>query len=208
MAKESAQMNATPVPEQVSLEVSEEDILQGMEALQGYVDITPQDFRELYVRIHALARKRLFQRQKAKDIMTTPIVAVRADSSIGECVNLLAQKAISGAPVVDAQGRAVGVISEKDILRILGKQPEIRLMRLIDDSTHQPLQPSPELLRQSVTAAMSAPAVTAGTETNLGELARIFEGSAINRLPIVDSSGTVLGIITRENIIKALSRLA
>jgi CBS-domain-containing membrane protein len=207
MARKSAPVNDPPVAGDVSNDVSEEDILRGFEALHGYVDITPQDFRELYIRIHTLARDRLFQRQTAKDIMTTPVFTIRQDNSIGECINLLAEKAVSGGPVVDAQGVVTGVISEKDILRLLGKQPETRLMRLIDDSTRQALYLSPELLRQSVTAAMSSPAVTAGPETNLGQLAHIFEKLAINRLPIVDAGGGALGIITRENMIRAISEL-
>jgi len=207
MVKKSAPVDA-PVVVDVASDVSEEDILRGFEALRGYVDITPQDFRELYIRIHTLARDRMFQRQTAKDIMTTPVFTIRQDSAIGECINLLAEKAVSGGPVVDAQGSVVGVISEKDILRLLGKQPETRLMRLIDDSTHQALQPAPELLRQPVAAAMSSPAVTARPETNLGQLAHIFEKLAINRLPIVDAAGRALGIITRENMIHAISELA
>lgn len=200
-------MYARPVFEQGRPELSEEDILLGMEALQGYVDLTPQDLRELYARIRVLAHERLLRERRAEGIMTTPVFSISQDSSIGECISLLAEKAVSGAPVVDAGASIVGVISEKDILRLLGRQPEIHLMRLIDESARRPLQIAPELLRGRVATAMSAPAVTAGPASSLGELAHIFERRAINRLPIVDASGAVLGIITRANIIHAVSEL-
>lgn len=201
-------MRTPPVTNRPLPPLSEEDILRGMEALRGYVDLTPQDFRVLYANVHALAYERLLRERTAADIMTSPVVTVRESSSVGECIGLLAEREISGAPVVDARGIIVGIVSEKDILRLLGRRPETHLMRLIDDSIRQPLQPSPVLLRAGIAVIMSAPVVAAGPETTLGELARIFGSHAINRLPVTDGHGMVLGIITRADMIRAISELA
>lgn len=201
-------MRIPPVANRPLPPLSEEDILRGMEALHGFVDLTPQDFRALYANVHALAYERLLRERTAADIMTSPVATVGESSSVGECIGLLAEREISGAPVVDARGTLVGIISEKDILRLLGKRPETHLMRLIDDSTRQPLQPSPTLLQAGVATIMSTPVVAAGPETTLAELARIFGGHAINRLPVADGHGVVLGIITRADMIRAISELA
>lgn len=200
MSREIVRENQVPY-------LSEEDILRGMEALRGYVDLTPQDFRELFAKVHAFSHERFLREYTAANIMIKPVFSIWEDSSVGDCIGILAERKISGAPVVDDSGILVGVISEKDILRLLGKGPETHLMQLIYDSIRQPLHPSSSVLLARVGEIMSAPAVTALPETNLAYLAHIFGEHAINRLPIADKTGKVLGIITRSNMIRAISGL-
>src|SRR5262249_61606997 len=54
---------------------------------------------------------------KAKDVMTSPVISVEPDASIWEAVRIMLQRRISGLPVIDKQGRLVGMVSEGDFLR-------------------------------------------------------------------------------------------
>lgn len=205
--------------------ISEEDVIEGMRELRGYFDITPRDFKELYTTVDAFAKKRLMREVTARTIMTQPVFTINAWDSIETLIALLAEKNISGVPVLGndpAQGksggpgqdtpgtgnlRIVGVVSEKDILALLGKRPDAHLMLLVADAAKRPWSVSPEDLREPVSEIMNIPALTVNEDSSLGELTRIFQKKNINRVPVVDKNGSPLGIITRSDMISAISRL-
>jgi CBS-domain-containing membrane protein len=89
--------------------------MAAMKAMQGYIDITPADFKEVYRVAYALARKRMLSARKAAEIMTSPVLTLPADADLIATATLLAENGISGAPVIDGAGRVVGVVSEKDL---------------------------------------------------------------------------------------------
>jgi len=186
---------------------SEEDVIEGMKELRAYIDLTPNDFKQLYEHVHKIARRRIFQQISAADIMTSPATVVGESLTLEEAVGVLAGRRISGAPVVDGENRLTGVISEKDILRVLGENPTAGLMNVVDSCLRRTFEfgETPGLKR--VGEIMSRPAVSVGPESRLGDIVRLFEEKSINRLPVADSSGAVLGIITRSNVITAVSRL-
>jgi len=83
------------------VDISEQDVLKAMKAMQGYIDITPRDFKEIYRAAYALAVERIKTSMKAVDLMTSPVHSVNFSMSLLETAELLAEKKISGAPVVD-----------------------------------------------------------------------------------------------------------
>jgi len=85
-----------------------------MKELEGYLDITPGDFKLLYGIAFHHAVLRLTQKVKAGDIMTKEVIFVYKDTPLSEIAQPLADKKISGLPVVDPERRVIGVISEKD----------------------------------------------------------------------------------------------
>ncbi len=72
-------MSSTNLRECAPVDISDEDIMKAMKSMQGYIDITPADFREVYRIAYALAKDRLMQALKAADIMTTPVHVVHID---------------------------------------------------------------------------------------------------------------------------------
>jgi len=186
---------------------SEEDVLEGMKALRTYIDLTPDDFKRLYDQVHQIARRRLFRETLAGDIMTRPAVVVGESLSLEAAVSILADHRVSGAPVVDGDGRLCGVISEKDILRTLGEEPTAGLMNIVDHCLRLTFKCGSDPRKEKVRDIMSRPPVSAGTGLCLGDIMRIFEANSINRLPVTDVSGAVLGVITRANLISAVSRI-
>lgn len=198
-------LTETGRPDRPSL--SEEDIIEGMKAIDGYIDLTPHDFKTLYEKVYEMARKRILSEYSAKDIMKSPALAIGMDSSLEELVMLLSEHGYSGLPVTDSQGMLAGVVSSKDVLTALGFPPTAHSMLLVAESLKQPLDLGPKIEGKTVRDIMSAPPVFVTPEASMADIAMIFRQKTINRLPVADASGKLLGIITRENLINSLSRL-
>ena len=137
----------------------------------------------------------------AREIMSSPAVACGQGASLEEVAELLADREISGTPVVDEEDRVVGVISEDDLARAFGG-PLIRL------AIGHPVS-SGSFLRQPRTTkcaadVMSTPPGVAAPETPMHELASTMARRRINRVPIVEAERLV-GIVTRGDILAVVA---
>ena len=145
----------------------------------------------------------------ARDVMTKPVVSVHPDTSLREIARLLLDKGISAVPVVDDKGAPIGMVSEGDLIRPERAAREAwRQSWLEIFAEGEPL--APELLAwlQSQShiarAALSAPVITVGEDTELGEIARVLVTHRIKRVPVV-RDGRVTGIIARDDLLRALT---
>ncbi|HEY7487151.1 MAG TPA: CBS domain-containing protein [Streptosporangiaceae bacterium] len=132
--------------------------------------------------------------------MTIKVVTVTDNMPFKEVVRTLADHGVGGAPVVDAEDRLVGVVSETDLLR---KQEDKGVQGTPVGFLHRRLRRNPHARAGGVTAwqIMSAPAVTVSPETPVVEAARLLSRHKINRLPVVDSDGTLVGIVSRGDLL-------
>jgi CBS-domain-containing membrane protein len=117
-------VSSANLQECAAVDISDEDVVAAMRAMRGYIDITPADFRQIYQVAYALAKERMLNALKAADIMRRPVHAIAAGADLIAAATLLAEKGVSGAPVIDGDGRIVGVLSEKDFLRKNGRRPK------------------------------------------------------------------------------------
>ena len=180
-------------------EISDADIVAAMGEISGYLDITPGDFKEVYLLAFRHARERLLRRVTAREIMTRDVVRVQVDTPLQEAAELLAQRGISGAPVVNDEGRVVGVISEKDFLR--GLAPGVSsFMGVVADCLREGCQ-ALALRERKVADLMTSPAITVMEETPVLEIARIFNEKDINRAPVLDSQGRLAGLVSRGDLL-------
>jgi CBS domain-containing protein len=144
---------------------------------------------------------------KVKDVMTTDVLTVRTDTALKEAAALMAERGISGLPVVDLGGQVVGVLSEGDILfKETGRadrQSESFLERWL-----RPPDPhlGAKLAARTAGEAMSAPATTIAPNRPLAEAANTMIDQGIKRLPVVDVSGNLVGIVTRADLVRAFVR--
>lgn len=110
----------------------------------------------------------------------------------------MATRVVSGVPVLSAVDKTVvGVISEKDILFRLGKQNILSFCF----ETESCLVSS--ILDLTATALMSSPAITITKETAAAEIIKLFREKNINRVPVVDQSQQLLGIVSRNDLLNA-----
>jgi CBS domain-containing protein len=141
---------------------------------------------------------------KVADVMTVDVVTVGKKTPLRDVAALLTERRISGLPVVD-EGRVVGVVSEGDILaKERGRAAERRGLFgvLLDDRAKAELK----LEARTAEAAMTSPALTIAPERSVAEAAGTMVDQGVNRLPVVGTDGTLLGIVTRADLVRAFVR--
>jgi CBS domain-containing protein len=142
---------------------------------------------------------------KIKEIMTTDVQTVRSATPLKEAAAVLAEHRISGLPVVDAEGYVVGVISEGDILfKESGKTEKRSLFERLVAAPASGIDV--KLAATTAGEAMSAPALTIGPRRSVSEAATVMIDEGVNRLPVVDDDGKLIGIVTRADLVRAFVR--
>lgn len=144
------------------------------------------------------------------DAMSRDPVVVRTETPLNEAIQILAERRISGLPVVDDAGQLVGIISETDLMwRETGVTPPAYIMFL--DSViylQNPAKHERELhkaLGQTVGEVMSSDPISISPDKALKEAAQIMHEKEVRRLPVVDDAGQVIGILTRGDIVQAMA---
>ncbi len=141
---------------------------------------------------------------RVADVMTVDVVTVDKETSLRDVAALLTERRISGLPVVD-EGRVVGVVSEGDIVaKERGRTAERRGLFgiLLDDRATVELK----LEARTAEAAMTSPALTIGPDRPVAEAAGLMVDEGVNRLPVVNADGTLLGIVTRADLVRVFVR--
>lgn len=183
--------------------LSDADVIAAMREIPGYLDITPNDFREVFQVAYVHALRRVRESIRATDIMTRPAHCVGSDMDLIQAATVLAERSFSGAPVIDPDGRVVGVLSEKDFLGHMGVERPISFMTIIAHCLNHRGCMAVSLHNHLVSDIMTAPAITGGPEMTLGEISALFVDQQINRLPIVDDQRRPLGVVTRTNLVQS-----
>jgi CBS domain-containing protein len=144
------------------------------------------------------------------EIMTADPITVSPQTSLQEAIQILASKKISGLPVVNPQGKLVGIISETDLTwQATGVDTPPYIMFL--DSViylQNPAKHNQEIhkaLGQTVEEAMSDRPVTIKATQLVREAARIMHEKKIRRLPVVDEQSELIGIITQGDVIRMMA---
>lgn len=143
---------------------------------------------------------------KVQDVMTTDVATTGPGTPLKEAALELVRRRISGMPVVDGDGHVLGVVSEADIL---AKEGDDRrggggfLQWLVD-----PGDPWITARFDAVTVgdAMSQPAQTIAPDRPLADAATIMLDEGINRLPVVDDDGKLIGLVSRGDLVRAFAR--
>lgn len=141
----------------------------------------------------------------ARDVMTAPAVACREEAFFEEIAEILADRDISGMPVVDRRGAVVGVISERDLAYALGG-PMVRLaLRRHND---HPLHGVADLPRGARRAKdiMTTPPLTVLADAHIDDVARLMRLHQVNRIPVVDG-GRLIGVVTRGDVLGAIGHV-
>ena len=138
---------------------------------------------------------------RVEDVMTTDVRTVPPDTSLKEVALALTECRISGVPVVQ-EGRVLGVVSEADVLmKEGGTNPGLGgLAGLLFDET---AEIGRKLHARTAGEAMSSPAVTISANRSVSEAAGLMIDRLVNRLPVVDDEGALLGIVTRADLVRA-----
>ncbi|MET7519315.1 CBS domain-containing protein [Streptomyces sp. NPDC005480] len=133
------------------------------------------------------------------DVMSHTAVAVGNEASYKEMVELMHQWKISALPVLEGEGRVVGVVSEADLLpKEAFRREDPKLPEQWEEASKAGAALAGEL--------MSSPAVTVHPDATIAEAARIMARKGVKRLPVVNNVGMLEGVVSRGDLLKVFLR--
>jgi CBS domain-containing protein len=145
---------------------------------------------------------------KAKDIMTPDPITVAPETEIAQAAKLLLEKRINGVPVVNKDGKLVGILCQSDLIAQQKNIPIPSLFTLLDG--FMPLTSLKRLDREveriaatTVAHAMTANPTTVGPDTSIEDIAALMVDKNLHTLPVVDA-GELIGIVGKEDVLRTL----
>lgn len=182
------------------IDLSDDDVLDAMQRIPGYLDITTGDFREVYRLAHAHALERHFRDVRAGRLMRVGIEPLHPELRMDQAARLLARQGLKSLPVVDAGERVVGVLTETDFLRRLNADTFLALLlRLLEDPgsfghrCHETL----------VGSVMTTPVVTVPEDAGFGEIIAAFATHEGRSMPVAGADGRLRGLLHRKDFLGA-----
>ena len=143
---------------------------------------------------------------RAIDVMTSEVLTVDENASVTAVAKLLAERGISAVPVVDAENRVIGVVSEGDLLHRAETGTERRRSWWLEmmASTNQLAGDYVKSHSQKVKDVMTRDVISVIEMTPVAEIAVLLETNRIKRVPVV-RDGKLVGIVSRANLVRALA---
>ena len=123
---------------------------------------------------------------RAKDIMETNVITITEQTPIHEAIDVLAENEITGLPVVDGRGRLVGIVSEKDIL----KMAYPKVTHTCDKAMNS----------RNIGNVMTSEVLSFRSDDNLADVCQCIMYSPFRRVPVLDD-GRLVGLISRKDIV-------
>ena len=141
------------------------------------------------------------------EIMTREVLCVRQDLRVDDLVLLLVEHGVSGVPVVNENGKAVGIVSRADLLWESYDEVEARSERTQGQGLNGE---DSARFRTGVTVGeiMSRSAVTVSESTTIAEAAAVMARHGVHRAPVVDQNATVVGIVSAGDLLVWIARSA
>ena len=146
----------------------------------------------------------------ARDIMTTEVLTVSPETSIADLSKTLENRKIGGLPVVDKDGRLVGVITQSDLVeraRDLELPPAINILDLhiyLQIPSHL-IQRVEKMLGTTVGDCMTPNPVTVAPDTPVSQIAALMAKQKVHTIPVLDG-GKIVGIIGKMDLVRAMAR--
>ena len=148
------------------------------------------------------------------DVMSSPAITLSPETTVEEAIGVLVERNIEGAPVVDAEGQLVGLLDNGDLIvsearlhapttiEILGAYiPLPGDLRRFNDEVRQ-------ALGRTVAEVMEDDPPSIDVTATLEDAATLLHDRGVSRLPVLDETGAVAGVVTRGDLVKALRRQA
>ena len=155
---------------------------------------------------------------KVKDSMEKLVIRFHVDDKITDIAQILRENKISGAPIVDKDNKVIGIVSEGDIMRLLEvHSPRINLilpspldwielpirMKYEFDEIAEDMNRAASV---HISEIMTKKVITTKEDDDISDASQLMDTHSVNRLPVVDDEGKLIGIVTRGDIISALVR--
>jgi len=141
-------------------------------------------------------------RWRVADVMTTDVVTVDKGASYKQVARIMAGQKVNAVPVLTKNGHVAGIVSEADVLR----KQERNFGRLGTGLPRRTRRERAQADARTAAELMTTPAITIHPDAPAGAAARLMNGHRIRRLPVVDPSGKLIGIVSRRDMLSVLLR--
>ncbi|MFN7972620.1 MAG: CBS domain-containing protein [Acidobacteriota bacterium] len=131
-------------------------------------------------------------------IMTRAVVCVPSSLTVSVLETLLTEKRISGVPVVDAEGRPIGIASKTDLVRMRSEASDVARRRKTRTGKAAASVPAARTVRDVMTPI----ALTISEGTSVAEAAGVMNQEGLHRLPVVDADGKIVGILSAMDLLR------
>ena len=181
-------------------ELTDADILDAMQHIPGYLDISTEDFRTIYHLAHRHALERMFRGVTAGRLMRTGITPIHHNITLDKAARSIADSGYKGLPVIDDKGYVIGMLTETDFMkRLKAKNFMELLLKLLDDSfefTHR-------CHETTVNIAMTQPALTISQDAGFVDIMKAFHQHGGRSMPVTGTDGKLLGLLLRKDFLAA-----
>ncbi len=148
--------------------------------------------------------------KNAGQIMTKKVITVSPGDAVEQVARLLLEHQVSGLPVVDEENRIVGIISEGDLVI---REKEVKAPAFSEvlggviflESQKRFFEELKKTIALTVGELMSRKVYTVNEETSLEQIATLMTKKEVNRVPVVNADNRLVGIVTRQDIIRQLT---
>ena len=145
----------------------------------------------------------------ARDVMVKKVITINKNASVAELSELLIKNKISGVPVVDDSGKLVGIATEGDLIVRDADLHFPRYFKLLDsiiylESLNKFMRNLRKYLGTKVEDVMTSKVKIVKEDTPVNVVANIMIRDNVNRVPVLDNDGNLVGIITRADIVKLM----
>lgn len=146
---------------------------------------------------------------RVRDIMKAEVITVGEDATVKELAQLFEKHGVSGAPVVDEQNRVIGMVTEGDLVALDADLHFPLYIQFLDSLIYlQSMHKFEERLRKAVGAyvrdVMTRDVFTVTPDSTVRQVATIMSRHKINRVPVVDDQGVLVGIVGRHEVLASI----
>jgi len=175
------------------------DIVAALRRQSELLDIDPEDIEAVLREMQLQAYTRTFHALTCADIMSRPVVAASAGTSIPRALQLLRQHSVKALPVVDEGQRVIGIVTRADLLGLTPRDLRQTLRHWFSIGAPTPPRVAHHMKTHVQTIAATAP---------MSELVPLFASAGHHHIPVIDAGGRLAGIITESDLVGGLYRQA
>ena len=186
-------------------ELQREDFQNALKEIDTYIDVNLEDLMMITRTAQKHAQLRQAEQLLVRDIMTANVETVSPGTSTRDAANMLLELRISGLPVVEQNGKLVGIVTEADFLSALGipcHHPAHNVWQTLEAMFSS--QPMNSLTPKTVADIMSAQTITITSDKTLHDVIDAMKRHHVKRVVVTNEEKQVTGIITRSNLVKVL----
>ena len=147
----------------------------------------------------------LVRHRTVSDVMTTRVHVASPSTTFKMLVRLIEENRVSAIPIVDPQGKPIGIVSESDLL-LKERRSELELEA--GSPLHLWRRRQERAKAEGVVAAdlMTSPVVAVGADSTIAQAARVMQERNVRRLVVVDQRGNIAGIVSRSDLLQIFLR--